>query len=270
MPDNPDRSWEFYGKNDPYYGVLTLSKYRQSNLSEAAREEFWATGQIHVEQIFQTIQNHLEPAFSPKRVLDFGCGVGRLTMPLAARCDTVVGVDISPSMLQEAQNNCQRKGLSNIKWLEADDRLSKVTGTFDLINSHIVFQHIPRKRGEKIFERLIDLLADGGIGALHFTYFRQGPAIGWIDWARKTLPFVNGIVNITFLKLPFAYPMVQMNKYDLGRLFRILQEKQCDRPFVTFSYYSLANVSTYGMTIFFQKNLSTNDINRDSTFEEAK
>ena len=54
--------------------------------------------------------------------------------------------------------------------MESDDDLSKVTGTFDLIHSFIVLQHIATSRGEKIFRRMLSLLNEGGIGFLHFTY----------------------------------------------------------------------------------------------------
>jgi 2-polyprenyl-3-methyl-5-hydroxy-6-metoxy-1,4-benzoquinol methylase len=37
--------------------------------------------------------------FAPRRVLDFGCGVGRVTLPLARRVDAVVAIDIADSML---------------------------------------------------------------------------------------------------------------------------------------------------------------------------
>ena len=36
--------------------------------------------------------------------LDFGCGVGRLTQPLAARVRQVVGLDISDEMIRRARS----------------------------------------------------------------------------------------------------------------------------------------------------------------------
>jgi len=37
------------------------------------------------------------------RALDFGCGLGRLTQPLAERFDEAVGVDIAASMIEGAR-----------------------------------------------------------------------------------------------------------------------------------------------------------------------
>ena len=37
------------------------------------------------------------------RALDFGCGAGRLTRALAARFESVVGVDVADAMLDKAR-----------------------------------------------------------------------------------------------------------------------------------------------------------------------
>ena len=58
-----------------------------------------------------------EPDFERRAALDYGCGVGRLTLPLAERCEHVYGVDVSPSMLREAARNAARMGLPNVEWV---------------------------------------------------------------------------------------------------------------------------------------------------------
>jgi 2-polyprenyl-3-methyl-5-hydroxy-6-metoxy-1,4-benzoquinol methylase len=96
-------NWEYYGKNDPYFAVATFEKFKKANLTEQAKNEFFQTGEEHIEKVWNEIQKHFVENFRPKRGLDFGCGVGRLVVPLANRCEKVVGVDISNVMLQEAQ-----------------------------------------------------------------------------------------------------------------------------------------------------------------------
>lgn len=254
MIDHPDKSWEYYGKTDPYYGVITQKDYHRKNLSEDLKKIFFESGKNHIDQVLHTISTNVDPMFKPKRALDFGCGVGRLIIPLASKCDFVVGIDVSESMLHEARKNCLLRNTTNVEFIKSDDSLSKVSGTFDFIHSYNVFQHIPHKRGEKVFTRLIELLQEGGIGVLHFTYFRSGPAIRLIDSMRKYVPLFNGMINIALLKLPFRYPLVQMNEYDLRNLFCILQEKGCHHCYVNFSSFSFADmVSTNGIVIFFQK-----------------
>jgi ubiquinone/menaquinone biosynthesis C-methylase UbiE len=53
-------------------------------------------------------------------VLEFGCGLGRLTSWLAERTDRVVGVDISLPMVQLAQKAAQRSGRRNLLYTVID------------------------------------------------------------------------------------------------------------------------------------------------------
>lgn len=61
----------------------------------------------------------LQPGF---RVLDMGCGPGRLTIPAAQQVGPtgeVVGVDLQPKMLARAQLKAAQAGVANIRWLQA-------------------------------------------------------------------------------------------------------------------------------------------------------
>lgn len=53
--------------------------------------------------------------FGPSRVLDAGCGTGRVAVELARRGVEAVGVDLDPAMLAAAR----RKG-SDVEWIEGD------------------------------------------------------------------------------------------------------------------------------------------------------
>lgn len=168
-----DRDWEQFGQQDPYWAVLTEEKFRGQHLNTQAIDDFFTSGQRHVEHLFARVRKQLDPDFAPQTALDFGCGVGRLVLPLAQRCERVVGVDISPSMLAEAKRNCDRHEIRNCHFVQSDDRLSGVSEQFDLVHSTIVFQHIPPARGRKLFTRLVELLGPGGAGVLHLTYSRE-------------------------------------------------------------------------------------------------
>src|ERR1700736_2059184 len=45
------------------------------------------------------------------RVLDVGCGVGRWSRLLAARGAVVTGVDLSPTMIAQAERRARRQGM---------------------------------------------------------------------------------------------------------------------------------------------------------------
>ena len=139
IADNSDKSWETLGRTDPYYGVLTSERFRSKNLDASARDEFFASGSQSMVDLLKNIEGKLGP-IARGSALDFGCGVGRLVLPLAAELgfESATGVDISPSMLAEARKNADRAGLKNIEFVVSDDGLSRLQGTFDFIHSFIV------------------------------------------------------------------------------------------------------------------------------------
>lgn len=249
---NPDKSWERYGKSDPYFGVWLHEKYKTENLNEEALEEFFRSGEEHVRTIIEIVREHLDGAFYPTRALDFGCGVGRLTIPLAKICSYVVGVDVSDSMLDEARKNCLRnKVLSKVDLVKSDDKLSRVSGTFDFVVSHITLQHIPRKRGEAILEALIDHLDTKGTGVLHFTFFRKASKIEVRrvgQWARRYIPLAHNLANL-IQKKPVFTPLMQWNTYNLNNIFLMLREKGCNHSYVRFT----EDGGMVGVVLFFQK-----------------
>ena len=68
------------------------------------------------------------------RLLDLGCGTGRLALPLARWFEHVVGIDPEPDMLAEAAAAAGRLGVSNATWVNrrASD-LGPDLGRFRLI-----------------------------------------------------------------------------------------------------------------------------------------
>lgn len=250
-----DRTWEYYGRTDPYFGVLTSPEFQGGLKTDSARHQFFDSGRSYIDFVLKAVRDHIDPTFTPTRALDFGCGVGRLTIPLASVCQSVVGVDVSDSMLAEARKNAEQQGKLNATFVKGDDALSNVTGTFDFLNSLIVFQHIPVARGEAIFRTMIARLAQSGVGAVQFTYgFDSATAPGrklLID-AYRHVPGLWGARNVVKGK-PFNEPMMQMNRYDLNSLMRILQESGCHLVHVRFTETGSFGRSMFGALLLFQK-----------------
>ncbi len=225
IANNPDRDWERWAKIDPYYAVLTADRYKKDNIDT---DEFFRSGELHIARIFETLYR-LDPAFRPKVSLDFGCGVGRLLIPLSRISQRVVGVDISPTMLGTAEQNLYERGIANCSLIESDDSLSRVPGGMDFIHSFIVFQHIPAKQGEKIFAALLSKLAPGGMGAVHFPFWRYASRLHkFATAATNRFDVLNKIANVLRGR-PMFQPKMQYNHYSLDRLYRLLYEANCSR-----------------------------------------
>lgn len=77
------------------------------------------------------------------RVLDVGCGIGRWSRLLASRGARVTGIDLSPTMIAEAERRAAANGLSGrCRFLVQDSAALEVAGPFDLILCVTVLQHV--------------------------------------------------------------------------------------------------------------------------------
>ncbi len=247
--NDSDRDWEAFGKRDPYFAVLTAPEFHGA-LTGSAREKFFQSGEEHIETVLSIIRDRLEPNFTPQSALDFGCGVGRLVIPLANRCQAVTGVDVSPSMLAEAQRNCDALELRNVSLVEGDDSLSRVRGSFDFVHSYIVLQHIPVERGERLVERLAGLIAPGGVGMFQVPYTtgRKSLVSRALYWSRMNVPGAKVLLNLAKRRTPTA-PVMQMNAYSVTRLADILRDAGCREIHVRFSDHDGAR----GVLLFARK-----------------
>lgn len=226
---NSDDQWESYGQRDPYYGVLTTDRFRNDRLDAASRAEFFESGEKHIDYVMKTIRSVYAPEFRPRRVLDFGAGVGRCTIPFAKIADEVVAVDVSPSMLREAERNCTERSLRNVRFVGSDDTLSAVTGKFDIVHGFMVFQHIPSARGRAILARMLDLVADGGIIVVDLLYHRSEPALlRALGQLRKHFAPLHYLGNKLHGK-PWRMPLMEKNLYSLNEYVFAAQTRGCHK-----------------------------------------
>ena len=215
--------WNELARREPYYAVLTDPRFLRANLTDDARRAFFATGDADVDALLETIG-----AAPSSTALDFGCGVGRLTLALARRVASVTGCDVAPDMVAEARRNAAILGVANSEFVASLDALAD--RRFDLVCSLIVFQHIPVREGLATLTRLLRLLAPGGVAAIHFTLQRRG------SWARRAARRVRGTIPIVHRLAQrlegdrLALPYMQMNAYDARAVERCFVETTGARP----------------------------------------
>lgn len=219
--DDSDRAWEWFGRHDPYYGVLSGHEYRAGSLTAERLEEFFATGVAHVGRVLDLVSRHFGE-IGNERCLDFGCGVSRLAVPFAARFGNVTAVDISPSMREEGRRNCERFGARNVTFIET---LEEDRGQYDLVHSYIVLQHIPVSRGMNLVDQLIDRVAPDGVCFLHFTLGRNAGVLrDTATFLRKNIKPLHYVLNVCEGKrADEAY--MQSNEYSLNRFVSHLYDR---------------------------------------------
>ncbi|HET8649121.1 MAG TPA: class I SAM-dependent methyltransferase [Gemmatimonadales bacterium] len=225
-----DRNWQRLGQRNPYYGVVSDERNRADRLDAAAYARFFESGERHVAGTLDALQQHFGSVDRQSSCLDFGCGVGRLVLPLARRFRRVVGVDVSPGMLREAQRNCRAAGIDNAHLIRTDEARGLAAERFGLVHSYIVFQHIPERRGRRIFSRLLALLRPGGLGTIHFSYAREAGRLRRLARPLRRFRPVNAAANLMLGKA-WNEPFMAMHNYDVNELMLMLQHWGVDQVY---------------------------------------
>lgn len=156
------RDWTTLGAEDPLWAVLVQPGKRGGRWDV---DEFLATGRTDVEETVGWLGGLGLPT-RWDRVLDFGCGAGRLSQALAAHAEHVVGVDIAPSMLETARRLDRTGGRIEFVLNEAPDLSRFPDGHFDLVYSALVLQHLPRPAIDRYLAEFLRVLRPGGVAVV--------------------------------------------------------------------------------------------------------
>lgn len=152
-------NWDNLGRIDAMWAIITEDP---SKLGHGwTREAFFATGRAEIDTVLAAVRNAV-PDLSDERALDFGCGVGRLARALAPHFRAVVGVDIAPSMIEQARE--LNADLTNCEWIvnATDDLGVFADGTFSLIYSNVVLQHMRREYALAYMREFVRIARPGG------------------------------------------------------------------------------------------------------------
>jgi len=175
--EQANKNWTELGENDPMWVVLTAQDKRGGKWTP---EEFFATGKEEIGRVLQRIRE-AGVIVHPGTALDFGCGLGRLSQALAEHFQHVDGVDVSASMIRQAQQ--YNKHADKVAYhLNVKTDLSLFPrNRFDFIYSSIVLQHIPTRDQLLYVAEFMDLLKTGGV-AYFQTIHTHGMRALFPDW----------------------------------------------------------------------------------------
>lgn len=153
------RNWEVLGDVDPMFGVLSDPSKHGGRWDP---EEFFASGRAHVENLIRALAD-ARATFVAGACLDFGCGVGRLTIPLAERFRQTVGVDVAQPMIETARRFRPRAAACEFVVNPHPDLRGFETGRFDVVHSCLVLQHIPPDVSRRYIAEFFRVSRIGGL-----------------------------------------------------------------------------------------------------------
>jgi ubiquinone/menaquinone biosynthesis C-methylase UbiE len=152
------KHWDLFASRDPLWAILTRHDRKGRRWDV---REFFETGVWEIERSMEQVTAWL-PILGRRRALDFGCGVGRLTQALAGYFEHVDGVDISASMIQQANDYNQHGSRCQYVVNQKGDLRIFPGEHFDFIYSTITLQHMPPRYSRRYIAEFMRVLAPGG------------------------------------------------------------------------------------------------------------
>ena len=160
-----EQAWTTLGTEQPYHSVLTGQEYLPGNINEGSIARFWASGVREASEISAMLLRHGLADTTGATCVEYGCGLGRITFPLAKMFRNVEAYDISPPHLKMAQEEAVRLGRENVTFHRVTARTFRDgLSRCDFFYSQIVLQHNPPPVIGKLISMLLDALQPGGIG----------------------------------------------------------------------------------------------------------
>lgn len=153
------RDWSDLAELDPMWAIASTPERRFGGWDEPA---FAESGARKAAGLLKRLDQLGVPE-RHGRALDFGCGVGRLSLPLAERFESLVGIDIAAPMIEAARARAAEAGVTNAEFL-VDGETPEEPASFDLVYCALVLQHQPSADAAlHLLERLAALVARGGV-----------------------------------------------------------------------------------------------------------
>jgi SAM-dependent methyltransferase len=161
--------WEANAQVDARFAILSDPEHGE----EWTTAEFLATGEREIASVFAHLDDLAIAPAGRGRALDCGCGVGRLTRALGRRFDEAVGVDVAPTMVEQARALEPDANVSFVVNQAADLRVFD-DASFDFVYSNIVLQHVSNELQRGYVAELCRVLAPGGLAVFQIPSRRLG------------------------------------------------------------------------------------------------
>lgn len=141
--------------------------------SYQTEEVFAQSGQDTAQALLETLDDLYRPSW---KVLDIGCGIGRVLKPLAKHFQTLVGVDVSSTMIAQSKRwLSEYPHVTTIETTGVDLREFK-DQSFHLVYSYVAFQHMPRPVFDNYLGEINRVLTPDGFLAMQLPIGPYGDA----------------------------------------------------------------------------------------------
>jgi SAM-dependent methyltransferase len=222
-----DARFDHFAAREPLFSILTDPKFLRDRLTPDTEREFFASGDAVVAWMLGVIDAGLVPQFAPMSILEYGCGIGRLALPLGRCPGSVTAVDRSPAMLQLAKQEADRRSLGHIVF-QTPAELFASGRAFDLVVCYHVLQRLRRRDALGLMRQLLALVGPGGVGVFQWPYrAAEDGLVGATRWLRESVPGANTLANVLRRK-PAGDPFIPTHTFDLNDGLGVLEDAGAD------------------------------------------
>lgn len=168
--------WTRYGESEPFASVLSSTDFLKDNI-QASMPVLEASG-LEVVRRLRVLAQRNGVALPRGTCLELGCGVGRITRPLAPLFDRILAADISPGNLAVCQRYVAEAGAQHVEplLLQTPGQIAGMA-PLDAFVSVIVLQHNPPPVQYYLLDNILAKLKPGGIAFFQAATFN--PAYGY-------------------------------------------------------------------------------------------
>lgn len=155
-------AWAKLGREQPYFSVITGEEFLSGNLTDVSIERFWGSGKDEAIEIEAILARHGLSNLSGLTCVEYGCGLGRVTQPLATVFKQVHAYDISLPHIMLAREWAAR--YDNIDFHQVTSDIFGVdVHPCDFFYSRLVFQHNPPPVIAELIRLSLRALRPGGV-----------------------------------------------------------------------------------------------------------
>lgn len=109
------------------------------------------------------------------RILDIGCGPGRVLLPLAKQIQDkggqVIGLDIQADMIEKTRLKAKDLNLTNVDFINSNIDEAKIDEPYDIILMICVLGEIPKNDRKSVMQKIARYLQPDGIISVTETIF---------------------------------------------------------------------------------------------------
>lgn len=188
------------------WGLVSLTGTRAFHAVCATRneKELDDLGRIDAKRLIPMLK-------ASSRVLDVGCGVGRVEKFLSPRCQSITAIDVSDRMIAVARSRL--RGIANVRFTRGNATDLKMfrNEIFDLCFSFHCLQHMEKEEAWLALAEIFRTLRPGGMAYLHFPSFMSETYFSlfkerrhWADRSRVrayTIPELERMVKAIGFKI---------------------------------------------------------------------